>query len=38
LGYVRRVHQDVGLQLEAETATGRQPVELLGLPPVRLSA
>jgi folate-binding protein YgfZ len=38
LGYVRRGHQDVGLQLEAETATGRQPVELLGLPPVRLSA
>jgi folate-binding protein YgfZ len=35
LGYLRRGHQDAGLRLEAETPAGRQPVEVLGLPPVR---
>jgi len=34
LGYLRRGSQDAGLRLEAETPAGRQPVEVLGLPPV----
>ncbi|QEL18116.1 glycine cleavage T C-terminal barrel domain-containing protein [Limnoglobus roseus] len=32
LGYLRRGHQDVGLQLEAMTPAGPVPVEVLGLP------
>jgi glycine cleavage system aminomethyltransferase T len=35
LGYLRRGSQDAGLKLEAESPAGRQPVEVLGLPPVR---
>jgi folate-binding protein YgfZ len=35
LGYLRRGNQDIGLKLDAESATGRQPVEVLGYPPVR---
>lgn len=35
LGYLRRGNQDVGLKLEAESAAGRQPVEVIGYPPVR---
>ena len=34
LAYLKWKHQDTGLRLEAETATGRQPVEVLGLPPL----
>jgi folate-binding protein YgfZ len=34
LGYLRRGSQDAGLRLDAETPAGRQPVEVLGLPPV----
>lgn len=34
LGYLRRGNQDPGLRLEADTPAGRQPVEVLGLPPV----
>lgn len=34
LGYLKRGHQDAGLRLEAATPAGRQPVEVLGLPPV----
>ncbi len=35
LGYLRWKHQAPGTRMEAETAIGRQPVEVLGLPPVR---
>jgi folate-binding protein YgfZ len=35
LGYLRRGSQDAGLRLEAETPTGRHPVEVIGLPPVK---
>ncbi|MDB5311661.1 MAG: gcvT 1 [Gemmataceae bacterium] len=35
LAYLRWKHQDVGTRMEAETPVGRQPVEVLGLPPVR---
>jgi glycine cleavage system aminomethyltransferase T len=34
LGYLRWKHQDAGLRLEADTPTGRVPVEVVGLPPV----
>jgi tRNA-modifying protein YgfZ len=35
LAYLKWKHQDAGLRLEAETPLGRQPVEVLGLPPVK---
>ena len=35
LGYVRWKHHDIGTRLEADTPTGRVPVEVVGLPPVR---
>src|SRR5438270_10730568 len=35
LGYLRRGSQDIGLRLDAESPAGRQPVEVLGLPPVK---
>ena len=35
LGYLRWKHQEVGTRMEAETPTGRQAVEVLGMPPVR---
>ncbi len=35
LAYLKWKHQDPGTRMEAETPTGRQPVEVLGLPPVR---
>ncbi len=35
LAYLRWKHQEPGMRMEAETATGRQPVEVLGLPPVK---
>jgi folate-binding protein YgfZ len=35
LGYLRRGSQDVGLKLETESPSGRQPAEVLGLPPIR---
>lgn len=34
LAYIRRGHQEPGLRLEAETAEGRRPVEVLSFPPV----
>jgi folate-binding protein YgfZ len=34
LGYLRWKHQEPGTKMEAETPSGRQPVEVLGLPPV----
>lgn len=34
LGYIRRGNQDPGTRLEAETAEGRRPVEVLPFPPV----
>jgi folate-binding protein YgfZ len=34
LGYLRWKHQEPGTRMEAETPTGRQPVEVVGLPPV----
>ena len=34
LGYIRRGHQEPGLHLEAESAEGRKPVEVLAFPPV----
>ncbi len=34
LGYLRWKNQEPGLRLEAETPTGLQPVEVIGLPPV----
>jgi folate-binding protein YgfZ len=38
LGYLRWKHQDAGTRMEAETIAGRQPVEVVGLPPVPASA
>ena len=35
LGYLRWKHQDVGTRMEAETPSGRQAVEVLGMPPVK---
>ena len=35
LGYLRWKHQDHGTRMEAETPAGRQPVEVVGLPPVK---
>jgi folate-binding protein YgfZ len=35
LGYLRWKHQEPGTRMEAETAGGRVPVEVLGLPPVK---
>jgi folate-binding protein YgfZ len=34
LGYIRRGHQEPGLRLEADTAEGHRPVEVLSFPPV----
>lgn len=34
LAYLKWKHQEPGTRMEAETPTGRQPVEVLGLPPV----
>ena len=34
LGYLRWKHQEPGTRMEAETASGRVPVEVLGLPPI----
>ena len=34
LGYVRRGHQEPGTCLEAEAGAGKQPVEVLGFPPI----
>ena len=35
LAYLRWKHQDPGTRMEAETPAGRQPVEVVGLPPVK---
>jgi len=35
LGYLRWKHQEPGTKMEAETPSGRQPVEVVGLPPVK---
>ncbi|MBY0457276.1 MAG: hypothetical protein K2V38_08070, partial [Gemmataceae bacterium] len=35
LAYLKWKHQEPGTQMEAETPAGRQPVEVLGLPPVK---
>ncbi len=35
LGYLRWKHQEPGTRMEAETPTGRVPVEVMGLPPVK---
>jgi folate-binding protein YgfZ len=35
LCYLRWKHQEPGTRMEAETPAGRQPVEVLGLPPVK---
>jgi folate-binding protein YgfZ len=35
LGYLRWKHQDPGTRMEAETPTGRQGVEVVGLPPIQ---
>jgi folate-binding protein YgfZ len=35
LAYLRWKHQDPGTRMEAETPAGKQPVEVVGLPPVR---
>lgn len=35
LAYLKWKHQEPGTRMEAETPTGRQAVEVLGLPPVR---
>lgn len=35
LAYLKWKHQEPGTRMEAETAAGKQPVEVLGLPPVR---
>ncbi|MBP3957506.1 aminomethyltransferase family protein [Gemmata sp. G18] len=35
LAYLKWKHQEPGTRMEAETPTGRQPVEVLGLPPVK---
>ena len=34
LGYLRWKHQEVGTRMDAESPAGRQPVEVLGMPPV----
>jgi folate-binding protein YgfZ len=34
LGYIRRGHQEPGTRLEAETASGKRAVEVLGFPPI----
>ncbi|MBA4190230.1 MAG: hypothetical protein C0467_19770 [Planctomycetaceae bacterium] len=34
LGYLRWKHQEPGTKMEAETGSGKQPVEVLGLPPL----
>jgi tRNA-modifying protein YgfZ len=34
LGYLRWKHQEPGTNMEAETNAGRQPVEVLGFPPI----
>jgi folate-binding protein YgfZ len=34
LAYLRWKHQEPGIHMEADTPTGKQPVEVLGLPPV----
>lgn len=34
LGYIRRGNQDPGLRLEADSADGKKPVEVLAFPPV----
>jgi folate-binding protein YgfZ len=34
LGYLKWKHQEPGTKMEAETPAGRQPVEVVGLPPV----
>lgn len=35
LAYLKWKHQDPGTRMEAETPAGKQPVEVLGLPPVK---
>ena len=35
LAYLKWKHQDPGTRMEAETPNGKQPVEVLGLPPVK---
>ncbi len=35
LAYLKWKHQEPGTRMEAETPAGRQPVEVLGLPPVK---
>jgi tRNA-modifying protein YgfZ len=35
LAYLRWKHQEPGTRMEAETMSGRQPVEVIGLPPVK---
>jgi folate-binding protein YgfZ len=35
LGYLKWNHQDPGTRMEAKTPDGRQPVKVVGLPPVR---
>ncbi|QJW98102.1 hypothetical protein FTUN_5682 [Frigoriglobus tundricola] len=35
LAYLKWKHQEPGTRMEAETATGKQAVEVLGLPPVK---
>jgi folate-binding protein YgfZ len=35
LAYLKWKHQEAGMRMEAETPAGKQPVEVLGLPPVR---
>jgi len=35
LAYLRWKHQEPGTRMEAETPAGRQPVEVVGLPPVK---
>lgn len=35
LAYLKWKHQEPGTRMEAETSAGKQPVEVLGLPPVK---
>lgn len=35
LGYLRWKHQEPGTRLDAETPNGKQPVEIVGLPPIK---
>ncbi|HEY1190111.1 MAG TPA: glycine cleavage T C-terminal barrel domain-containing protein [Gemmata sp.] len=35
LAYLKWKHQEPGTRMEAETPAGQQPVEVLGLPPVK---